>query len=124
MSDYVKRFIEQNIHALENEDWEAFWHQWYLQGDDYWLTDMIEDLESAGIAIDEKSKDARIRYIERVLDKMFQLLMIESNRISRTRVLDELNSHIGLSDEEIISVAKIVAFKHKLKEAPAGWYVR
>ena len=117
----VKRFIELNIDFIEQDKWYEVFVNWYTNGNDYYLFELIEALKKAGINIDDYA-DERKRVVEQMSNYIFEDKLKSSNRIAKSQAEMELASDLGLPHEDIMKIFDKVARDMKLSKAINGWY--
>ena len=118
----VKKFIEDNITYIEQQDWETVWKNWYTLCDDYYVEEFIEALESADIHIDEDSVKARMDIIEKNVEEIVSNMLLERNSIMPNRVVIKLNSWLGVPEDVMLKIIDHVCESKKLHKATHGWY--
>ena len=74
MTILLKRFIEDNIEYIENNDWDQLFKEWYNlyacvdpQIDAEYLKELFKSLQMAGIDCKEQSRDARTHIVEEAI---------------------------------------------------------
>ena len=117
----VKRFIELNIDFIEKNMWYEVFVNWYTNGNDYYLYELVEALHEAGINIDDYA-DVRKVVIEQMSKYIFEDKLKSSNRIAKSQAEMELASDLGLPHDDIMKIFDKVARDMKLSKATNGWY--
>ena len=103
MTDNVKKFIEENIEAINDNDYKAVFDNWY---DKYFLFDVDKDalqlrelfniFIDAGIAFEAKSEEARKQVIkEGMLYYINDERFMESDYATRIGAIKSLHSRLG-----------------------------
>jgi hypothetical protein len=121
LPDPVKRFIELNIDFIEQDKWYEVFVNWYTNGSDYYLFELIEALKEAGINIDDYANE-RKRVIEQMSKYIFEDKLKSSNRITKSDMGESLASDLGLTYDDIMEIFDKVAKDLQLTKAINGWY--
>ncbi len=115
MKKTIKRFIEQNIENIDQDNWEAVFQNWYdslgdLSENDF--NDFLETLNNIEIHPDlDTRKSVLLTAIENILD----LFMSNTHNVSLSLVLSGLNSYLGIPEAIVKSMIFDVAMCKKLR---------
>lgn len=105
MTDLVKRFIEDNIEFIEEEDWEKLFEDWYFgysmmdrDVDFKQLQELFDIFRWSGIDLAKESKLAResliVKYMnEYVEEKQF----LEEETVTWAAAVNNLHSRLGVN---------------------------
>lgn len=117
----VKRFIELNIDFIENDDWYKVFVNWYTNGNDYYLYEFFEALDTAGINIYEFA-DTRKKVIEQIIRVTLTDYLQIADRVTESYIEKSLASHLGLPYDDIQNIIDKVTKELKLTKATNGCY--
>ena len=122
MTEFVQRFIEDNIDAIEERDWTEVVSLWYGEvvsdftyHDDY-FNEFSQILSTAGIDFMEESLPARKGFMESVLgqylEEAIDAAKYRGNReIDKNEVLMMVDSDLGFIREELEVILDDIAEK-------------
>lgn len=118
MTEFIKEFIEENIHFIEQDEWEHVFLNWYNSAEDIWPDDSDEFKQFINILLDA-GIDPDLDEIESVLYDEIEFMMdVEKNSIMNTnhhisvfQVMNKLNSRLGYNEQDIKRIMNNIANK-------------
>ena len=105
MTENVKRFIEDNIEIIEQQDWEKLFEDWYfsysmmdVEVDYKQLKELFDIFRESGINLAKESETAResliVKYMnEYVEEKQF----LEEETVTWAAAVNSLHSRLGVN---------------------------
>lgn len=117
MTQFVKQFIEKNIELIEDDKWEEVFLSWYKDAEDLWPDDndefklFISSLLDASVEPDLDIAHSVIRGI--IEDKIIaeKHSMLQTKHVSIFVIVNNLNSFLGHSEQEIKKIIDDIATK-------------
>lgn len=115
MNSFVKTFIEENIEAIEHEDWKEICSLWYgaALADQTYHEDYFNELSIILSEIDvpfmQESEAARKSFLKEILQtylvyESMDLSWGTKDVIHKKDIIDNLASHLGFLEEELIEI--------------------
>ena len=98
MVNAVKKFIEDNISYIENQNWKLLFTNWYIANVDYWWDDLIDVLKVVDENILEVTMQTRKQlfiYFSRMIIAAFKP---KQRSISKAQILELMRSVFGFED--------------------------
>ena len=118
MTTHIKKFIEENIREIENEDWYGVFFSWYLhwgtfdlRRDKQLLSELFGVLKKAFDNVMFDSLDARMIIIQDAMEEYINARASNpnSNNVSFTAVTNVLNSRLHLEADTLLKIFKDAA---------------
>ena len=118
MNAHIKKFIEENIRDIENEDWYGVFFSWYLhwgtfdlRRDRELLSELFDVLKEAFDNVMFDSLDARMIIIQDSMEEYINARASNpnANNISFTAIADVLNSRLHLEADTLLKIFKDAA---------------
>ena len=105
LNSFVKRFIEEHLSIIEDNDWKDVFSNWYnfVEANDIWPDDVfvkfIDTLDTAGIHVDLNARhdvlyDKILYYMEELKKDKFNGV----HHIGRFSLINRLASLLGYTD--------------------------
>ena len=105
MTDNVKRFIEENITTIEQQDWEKLFEDWYfvystinMDADYKQLQELFDIFRESGINLAKESKEARqsliVKYMNEYIEEM---QFMEEEAVTWAGAVNSLHSKLGVN---------------------------
>lgn len=116
MREKVKNFIEENIIALENEDYATAFEKWYNEyptldrNEDYYaLKELFAIFSEAGIDLRKNSYPARVEILKGHIPEYFDDMSFENkDSVTVVGTLNSLDSFLGIDLLELKQIFKEV----------------
>ena len=114
----IKDFIEENIVAIENEDWYGVFFSWYLhwgafdlRADRTLITELFAVLKKAFDNVIFDSLDARMTIVQDAMEEYINARASNPypNNISFTSTVDALKSRLHLEADTLLKIFKDAA---------------
>lgn len=98
MVNAVKKFIEDNISYIENQNWKLFFTNWYIANVDYWWDDLIDVLK----IVDENILEVTIETRKQLFIDFSRMIIAafkpKQRSISKAQILELMQSVFGFED--------------------------
>ena len=130
MSPFVQKFIQNHIQLIEDNEWEKVFNAWYLECKEIWpdqkeFIEFLAALQVSGILVDLRARKdilknefiSEIEYIMTHQDEWAGSKQFVSNMY----LVNELDSHLGYTSDELLEIIEEVAKLLNLKPTPGGW---
>ena len=136
MTEFVKGFIESNIDAIEEKDWEEVIEQWYSNASSNFIynddefNELSQVMSAAGIDFMQESLEARKSFMGNLLsqilhDELEGASFRGSHEIKKNEVLMFLDSDLGFIREELEPILDDIAEQeYNLEVDFTCYYVR
>ena len=136
MTDTVKEFIEDNIDAIDEKDWEEVIEQWYSNAssnfvyDDDEFNELSIVMSSAGIDFMQESLKARTAFMRNLFSQILHeelegMTWRGSSELKKNDILMTLDSDLGFIREELEPILDDVAEnEYNLEVDFTCYYVR
>ena len=117
MTQFIKNFIEKNIQLIEDNKWDEVFLNWYNDADDLWPGDSDEYRQFISILHDvdvEPGRDVAHSVITEIIeDKIIaeKNSMLQTKHVSIFGIVDNLNSFLGHSEQDIKKIIDETATK-------------
>lgn len=136
MTDTVKEFIEDNIDAIEEQDWDEVIEQWYSNAssnfvyndDDF--NELSQVMSTAGIDFMQETLKARTEFMKNLFSQVLHeelegMTWRGSNEIKKSDILMTLDSDLGFIREDLEPILDDVAEnEYNLEVDFTCYYVR
>ena len=136
MTDTVKEFIEDNIDAIEEKDWDEVIEQWYSNAssnfvyndDDF--NELSQVMSAAGIDFMQETLKARTEFMKNLFSQILHeelegMTWRGSNEIKKSDILMTLDSDLGFIREDLEPILDDVAEnEYNLEVDFTCYYVR
>lgn len=107
MTDHVKKFIEENIDAIDAQDWRGVFLSWYLHYGDYVdidqqnIKELFEVLSQAYEHVKNNSFHARAEIITDAMEDYINIAVNNPKNkvVTFSGVVSSLNSRLGIEIE-------------------------
>ena len=120
MTEFVKGFIEANIDAIEEKDWDEVIEQWYSNAssnfvyDDDEFNELSQVMSAAGIDFMNESLQARKAFIGNLLSQILHeelegMTWRSSSEIKKNEILMLVDSDLGFIREELENILDDIA---------------
>jgi hypothetical protein len=120
MTEFVQRFIEANIDAIDEKDWDEVIEQWYSNAssnfvyNDDEFNELSIVMSSAGIDFMQESLKARTEFMKNLFSQILHeelegMTWRGSNEIKKSNILMILDSDLGFIKEELEPILDDVA---------------
>lgn len=118
MTEFIKEFIEENIHFIEHDEWEYVFLNWYNSAEDIWPDDNDEFKQFISILLDagidpalDKIESVLYDEIEFMMDAEKNSFLNTDHHISIFQVMNKLNSRLGYNEQDIKKIMNNIASK-------------
>ena len=118
MTQFIKDFIEENIHFIEHNEWRYVFLNWYNSAEDIWPDDNDEFKEFISILLDagidpvlDEIESVLYDEIELMMDAEKNSFMNTNHHISIFQVMNKLNSRLGYNEQDIKKIMNNIASK-------------
>lgn len=118
MTEFIKEFIEENIHFIEHDEWRYVFLNWYNSAEDIWPDDSDEFKQFISILLDagidpvlDEIESVLHDEIELMMDAEKNLFMNTNHHISIFQVMNKLNSRLGYTEQDIKKIIDDTATK-------------
>lgn len=114
MTQFIKKFIEKNIQLIEDDKWRDVFLSWYHDADDLWPDDkddfklFISILHDVGV---EPNLDVAHAVIQEIIEDNIVAEKIQTNHVSIFEIVNNLNSFLGHSEQDIKKIIDETATK-------------
>ena len=136
MTDNVKEFIEDNIDAIEEKDWDKVIEQWYSNAssnfvyndDDF--NELSQVMSTAGIDFMQETLKARTEFMKNIFSQLLHeelegMTWRGNNEIKKSDILMTLDSDLGFIREDLEPILDDVAEnEYNLEVDFTCYYVR
>ena len=120
MTEFVKDFIESNIDAIEEKDWNEVIEQWYSNAsanfvyNDDEFNELSQVMSAAGIDFMQESLKARTDFMKNIFSQILHeeiegMTWRDSSEIKKTDILMILDSDLGFIKEDLEPILDDVA---------------
>ena len=120
MTEFVQEFIEDNIDAIDEKDWEEVIEQWYSNAssnfvyNDDEFNELSQVMSAAGIDFMQESLKARTDFMKNLFSQILHeelegMSWRGSNEIKKSDILIALDSDLGFITEELEPILDDVA---------------
>ena len=136
MTEFVQGFIEANIDAIDEKDWEEVIEQWYSNAsanfvyDDDEFNELSRVMSAAGIDFMQESLKARTDFMKNLFSQILHeelegMTWRGSSEIKKSDILMMLDSDLGFIKEELEPIMDDVAEnEYNLEPDFTCFYVR
>ena len=105
MTDHVKRFIEENITTIEQQDWQNLFDYWYIgyrmidvNADYKQLQELFDIFKKSGINLAEESETARQSLIVKYMHEYVEEMQFRGEEaVTWARAVNSLHSRLGVN---------------------------
>ena len=105
MTENVKRFIEDNIEIIEQQDWEKLFEDWYygysmmdIEVDYKQLKELFDIFRESGINLAKESETARESLIVKYMNKYVEeKQFLEEEIVTWAAAVNYLHSRLGVN---------------------------
>lgn len=118
MTQFIQKFIEENIHFIEHNEWRYVFLNWYNSAEDIWPDDSDEFKQFISILLDagidpvlDEIESVLHDEIEFMMDAEKNLFMNTNHHISIFQVMNKLNSRLGYDEQDIKKIMNNIASK-------------
>ena len=118
MTEFIKEFIEENIHFIEQGEWRYVFLNWYNNAEDIWPDDSDEFKQFISILLDagidpvlDEIESVLYDEIEIMMDAEKNSFMNPNHHISIFQVTNKLNSRLGYNEQDIKKIMNNIASK-------------
>ena len=120
MTEFVQNFIEANIDAIDEKDWDEVIEQWYSNAssnfvyDDDEFNELSQVMSAAGIDFMKESLQARKAFIGNLLSQILHeeiesMSWKTSSEIKKNEILMLVDSDLGFIREELEDILDDIA---------------
>lgn len=136
MTDSIKKFIEENIDIIDDQNWEKLVEAWYEHfssdffcSDDY-FTEFAEVLQAAGINFMTLSENARKEFMSNLIDQILHeelesMSFRGKDEVKKFDILLDIDCYLGFTEQELDKIMEDVAVNsYNLEPDFTCFYVR
>lgn len=118
MTEFIKEFIEENIHFIEHDEWRYVFLNWYNSAEDIWPDDGDEFKQFISILLDagidpvlDEIESVLYDEVEIMMDAEKNSFMNTNHHISIFQVMNKLESRLGYDEQDIKKIMNNIATK-------------
>lgn len=123
MTENVKKFIEENITTIEQQNWRKLFEDWYFvysmldRNVDYnQLQELFEVFRKSGINLAKESEQARLSFIQDLIRAYIdEMRFMEEESVSWAGCVNDLQSRLGVNLLDIKQLFRSVCEAEGLK---------
>lgn len=136
MTEFVQGFIEDNIDAIDEKDWDEVIEQWYSNASSNFVytddefNELSQVMSAAGIDFMQESLKARTEFMKNLFSQILHeelegMTWRGSNEIKKSDILMTLDSDLGFIREDLEPILDDVAEnEYNLEVDFTCYYVR